>query len=105
MAGTIPVLSVRSFLFVLCRCRWIACLPCTSLVIFQASSEAFIICTIENYFRVVGRSQGGNSDDLYVARKIWLMVGLDNLIKLYFVIGMDLLDTIGMNALVAPMFN
>ena len=27
--------------FVLRRCHWIACLPCTSLVIFQASSKTF----------------------------------------------------------------
>ena len=44
-------------------------------IISNFKLEAFIICTIENYFRVVGRSQGGNIDDLYVARKIWLMVG------------------------------
>ena len=43
MAGTTSVFSVRSSLFVLCRCRWIACLPCTSLVIFQASSVAFYL--------------------------------------------------------------
>ena len=43
MAGTTPVFSVRFSLFVLCRCRWISCLPCTSLMIFQASSDAFYL--------------------------------------------------------------